>query len=57
VQPELIIALLLALPIAVLMAAFIWYLNIGGFYIIVKSTFRKKPSVLKTTVWNMSRHI
>ena len=48
-QPELIIAALLALPIALLMAAFIWYLNIKGFYIIVKSKLRKEASALNTT--------
>lgn len=49
-QPELIIALLLALPITILMAAFIWYLNIGGLYTVIKAVRRKRPSAAKTNL-------
>jgi hypothetical protein len=50
VQSELIIALIIAMPIALLMAAFICYLNIEGFYTIVISRLRKKPAIQKKTV-------
>ena len=52
VQLELIIMLILAMPIVLLMAAFIWYLNIEGFYTIVKPRFRKNIQYIKQHSYN-----
>jgi hypothetical protein len=56
-QPELIIALLLALPITILMAFFIWYLNLGGLYTMIKTARRKRPLALKATFESLSSTI
>ena len=35
-QWELIVALVVAIPIILFPAAFVWYLNIGGIYAVIK---------------------
>jgi hypothetical protein len=42
---ELMIALILVLPIIILFAVFVWYLNIGGIYAAVKETRQDRPTV------------
>jgi hypothetical protein len=42
---ELMIALILVLPIVILFAVFVWYLNIGGIYAAVKETRQDRPTV------------
>ena len=41
-QWEFIVALVIAIPIILFPAAFIWYLNIGGIYAAVKEARAKK---------------
>lgn len=45
---ELLIALILVLPIIILCGAFVWYLNIGGIYAIVKETRQKRQAVAES---------
>jgi Tfp pilus assembly protein PilW len=45
---ELMIALILVLPIIILFAVFVWYLNIGGIYATVKETHQKRPTVAES---------
>ena len=42
---ELMIALILVMPIIILFAIFVWYLNIGGIYAIIKDTRQKRQAV------------
>jgi hypothetical protein len=42
---ELMLALILVLPIIILSAVFVWYLNVGGIYTIVKERRRKGQAV------------
>ncbi len=46
---EFIVALVLVLPIVIFLAAFVWYLNIGGIYSAIKETRRKRQAVAKTS--------
>lgn len=49
-QWELIVALVLAIPIILFPAAYVWYLNIGGVYAALKEAREKKlAAVAKTT--------
>jgi len=41
-QWEFIVALVLAIPIILFPAAFVWYLNIGGVYAAIKQVRHKK---------------
>ncbi len=45
---QFIVALVIAIPIIVLPAVFIWYLNVGGIYSALKEA-RKKRAQLKVT--------
>ena len=47
-QMELIVALVLVLPIILLMAVFVWYLNIGGLSTAVKNSRRKNTVTVET---------
>ena len=39
---QVVVALIVAIPIIVLPAAFVWYLNIGGIYIAVKEAVERR---------------
>jgi len=41
---QLILALLLAIPIILFPAAYVWYLNIGGVYAAIKERRRRKSA-------------
>ena len=43
-QWELIVALIIAIPIILFPAAFVWYLNIGGIYAAIKEARAKKAA-------------
>ncbi len=43
-QWELIVALVLAIPVILFPAAYIWYLNIGGIYAAVRKTREAKEA-------------
>ena len=46
-QWEFIVALVIAVPIILFPAAFIWYLNVGGIYAAIKETWGRRVSVAK----------
>ena len=41
-QWELIVALVVAIPIILFPAAFVWYMNLGGFYAAIKEARAKR---------------
>jgi hypothetical protein len=43
-QWEFIVALVVAIPIILFPAAFIWYVNVGGLYTMLKERRRKKAA-------------
>jgi Tfp pilus assembly protein PilW len=43
---ELMIALIIILPIIILFAVFVWYLNFGRVYAAVKETYQKRQTVV-----------
>ena len=47
-QWELVIALVIAIPIILFPAAFVWYLNIGGIYAAVKEARERKVAYRKS---------
>jgi len=52
-QWELIVALVVAIPVILFPAAFVWYLNIGGIVHAVreaKAAREKKAATVKTTI-------
>ncbi len=42
---ELMIALIIILPIIILFAVFVWYLNFGRIYAAVKETYQKRQII------------
>ena len=48
-QWEFIVALVIAIPIILFPAAFVWYLNIGGIYALIKEARAKKAAREKGT--------
>ncbi|MFC2044773.1 hypothetical protein ACFLT8_06260 [Chloroflexota bacterium] len=48
-QWELIVALVIAVPIILFPAAFVWYLNIGGVYTALKEALVKRTADKKIT--------
>lgn len=48
-QWELVVALVIALPVILFPAAYIWYINIGGIYAAIKEARQKKFAVKKET--------
>ena len=48
-QWEFIIALLIAVPIILLPAAFIWYLNIGGIYVAIREALKRRATQQQQT--------
>jgi CHASE3 domain sensor protein len=45
---ELLLALILVLPIVILFAVFIWYLNIGGIYAVIKESRQKRQALAES---------
>ena len=43
-QWELIVALVIAIPVILFPAAFVWYLNIGGIYTALKTAHEKRAA-------------
>jgi len=43
-QWELVVALVIAVPIILFPAAFVWYLNIGGIYAAVKDALERRAA-------------
>ena len=41
-QWELVIALVIAIPIILFPAAFVWYLNVSGIYIVIRETRKRQ---------------
>ncbi len=41
-QWEIVVALVIAIPVILLPAAFVWYLNIGGVYAAIKEAREKR---------------
>ena len=46
-QWELVVALVIAIPIILFPAAYVWYLNIGGIYALVKEARAKRVAKKK----------
>ncbi len=44
-QWEFIVALIVAIPVILFPAAFVWYLNIGGIYAIVREALKRRAAV------------
>ena len=44
-QWEFIVALVIAIPIILFPAAFVWYLNIGGIYAIIKEALKRRAAL------------
>ena len=51
---QLIVALVLAIPIILFPAAFIWYLNIGGMYVAIKEARARKAARAETARVNVN---
>jgi hypothetical protein len=52
-QFEMLVALVVAIPIILFPAAFVWYLNIGGIFQAIreaKTAREKKAAAIKTTI-------
>lgn len=46
-QWEFILVLIIAIPIIIFPAAFVWYTNIGGIYLAIKRAREKKAALKK----------
>lgn len=46
---QLIVALVIAIPIILFPVAFIWYMNIGGMYSLIKEALRKRAEARQNT--------
>lgn len=44
---EFILALIIAIPIILFPAAFVWYTNIGGLYTVLKNAWKKRAALRK----------
>ena len=44
-QWEFIVALVIAIPIILFPAAFVWYLNIGGIYAVIKEALKRRAAL------------
>ena len=49
-QWEIVVALVIAIPVILFPAAFVWYLNIGGVYAAIKEAREKRVVEEKTEV-------
>ena len=43
-QWELVVALIIAIPIILFPAAYVWYLNVGGIYAAIKEAMARKAA-------------
>jgi hypothetical protein len=43
-QWEFVVALVIAIPIILFPAAFVWYLNIGGIYAAIKDAWKRRAA-------------
>ena len=48
-QWEFIVALIIAIPIILFPAAFVWYLNIGGIYAAVREALKRRATLQERT--------
>jgi hypothetical protein len=48
-QWEFVVALVIAIPIILFPAAFVWYLNVGGIYTAIKEAHAKRATLGKET--------
>ena len=48
-QWELVVALVIAIPVILFPAAYVWYMNIGGAYAAIKEAREKKRATMKVT--------
>ena len=48
-QWEFVVALVIAIPIILFPAAFVWYLNVGGIYAAIKEAHAKRAALEKET--------
>ena len=48
-EGQLIVALILAIPVILFPAAFVWYLNIGGIYAAIKEARTRRVAQAKDT--------
>ena len=46
-QWEIVVALVVAIPVILFPAAFVWYINIGGIYAAAKEAHRRKVARVK----------
>ena len=44
-QWELVVALVIAIPIILFPAAFVWYLNVGGIYAAIKEASKRRAAL------------
>ena len=44
-QWEFIVALVIAIPIILFPAAFVWYINIGGIYVAIRETLKRRRAL------------
>ena len=52
---EMLLALVLVLPIILIFAVFVWYMNIGGFYAAVREKRQKRRSATPSKKLETSR--
>jgi hypothetical protein len=57
-QWEFVLALIIAIPVIIFPAAFVWYMNIGGIYVAVREALKKQAihQKGKKTVAEVVRH-
>ena len=43
-QWEFVLALIIAIPVIIFPAAFVWYMNIGGMYVAVREVLKRRAA-------------
>ena len=43
-QWEFVLALIIAIPVIIFPAAFVWYMNIGGIYVAVREVLKRRAT-------------
>jgi len=56
-QWEFVLALIIAIPVILFPAAFVWYLNIGGIYAAIKEARARRTAREERMVTAAERHI
>ncbi len=57
-QWEFIVALIIAIPIILFPAAFVWYLNVGGIYAVIKEVRERRAArEAKTAAAEAKQHV